>query len=46
MYKENALSNISGTVSASKVTINSHNYTFEELYTLPSWENFIFPNKK
>lgn len=36
MYKENALSNISGTVSASKVTINSHNYTFEELYTLPS----------
>lgn len=45
MYKENALSNISSTVSAFKVTINSHNYTFEELYTLPSWENFIFPNK-
>lgn len=45
-YKENTLSNISGTFSASKVTINSHNYTSEELSTLPSLENFIFPNKK
>lgn len=45
MYKENALSNISGTVSAFKVTINSHNYTFEELYTLPSWETLSFQIK-
>lgn len=45
-YKNNGLSTISGTFSSTKATINTNNYTEEELKILPDLTNFNFPNKK
>lgn len=45
-YKNNGLSTISGTFSSTKTTINTNNYTEEELKILPDLTNFNFPNKK
>ncbi len=45
-YKNNSLSTISGTFNSTKTTINTNNYTEEELKTLPDLTNFNFPNKK
>lgn len=45
-YKNNSLSTISGTFNSTKTTINTNNYTEEELKILPDLTNFNFPNKK
>lgn len=45
-YKENTTSTISGKFNSSSCTIESNNFTSEELEKLPALTNFIFANKK
>lgn len=45
-YKDSQNSNISGTFSSSKATINNTNYTEEELKKLPDLSNFVFASKR
>lgn len=45
-YKPSEVAMNSGTFNATTTTIASHNFTTEELATLPALTNFIFPNKK
>lgn len=44
-YKDNALSNVTGTFSSTLTTIKSTNYTLEELAILPVITNFSFQGK-
>lgn len=45
-YKELNLINISGTFEETSFSINSHNFTNEELNKLPDLNNLLFSNKK
>ncbi len=45
-YKELNLINISGTFEESSFTINSHNFSNEELNKLPDLDNLLFSDKK
>ena len=45
-YKNIDLSNVTGTISSSKTTIISHNYTEEELTNLPPLDNFKLDSSK
>ena len=45
-YKENELTEVTGTITTTSTTINSHNFTSDELNNLPSLDNFSFQNKK
>lgn len=45
-YKENNSSVIDGKFTATTCSIETHNYTEEELSSLPALNNFIFANKK
>lgn len=45
-YKERGNSSISGKFNSNKCTIESHNFTEEELNDLPELANFIFANTK
>lgn len=45
-YKTSDLSHITGSFTSTTTTITTNNYTEEELTTLPSLTNLIFPNKK
>lgn len=45
-YKEDTYSTINGTFTATTTKVESHNFTEEELATLPALTNFIFPTKK
>lgn len=45
-YKENNLSNISGTFNSSTTNISQNDFTLDELKNLPDLSNFSFQNKK
>ena len=45
-YKTSENGNIKGTFNSTSVNITSHNFTQDDLQTLPPLTNFIFPNKK
>lgn len=45
-YKANDLSIVTGTMNTSTTTIQTTNYTEEELQSLPSIKNFSFQNRK
>lgn len=45
-YKEKGNSSIKGKFNSSTCTIESHNFTNDELSILPSLSNFVFSNKK
>ena len=45
-YKENALSNITGTFNSTTSSIKTNNFTEDELTSLPNLKNLNFANKK